>query len=204
MITTRNICIFGDPIAYGAWSRDGGWAERLQKILQRRTIDSGFRSYYFLYNVSIPGNTTGDVLARFDAECEVREPHIIVFAVGINDASCRANPDKPRIERARFEENGVRLIREAKARAERVLWVGLTTVDEARAMPFEATYFLNARIRDYDAVIKTVCAKEGVAYVDIAGVVGPEELADGLHPNDRGHEKMCVAIERALAGCGVQ
>ena len=87
-MNTRNICIFGDSISHGQWGRLNGWADRLKLTLQNETLDSGFQSYYFLYNLSIPGDTTEHIRQRFDAECAARAPHIIIFTAGINDASC--------------------------------------------------------------------------------------------------------------------
>ena len=197
---TKNICIFGDSIAYGGWSRDGGWVDRLRGALQSRTLDSGFQEYYFLYNLSIPGNTSEDVRHRFSAECEAREPHIIVFAIGINDASSRGTWDTPRVPQEQFEENIVELLRAAKAkgRTESVAVIGLTRVDETRTTPFEHTSFFNDRIAAYDATLKKICDEFSTSYLDVSRLLGPKDLEDGLHPNDAGHEKIFRAAYEFL------
>ena len=197
---TKNICIFGDSIAYGGWSRDGGWVDRLRGALQNRTLDSGFQEYYFLYNLSIPGNTSKDVRHRFSAEIEAREPHVIVFAVGINDASSRGTRDTPRIPQEQFEENIAELLRAAKAkgRADAVAAIGLTRVDESRTTPFETTYFFNERIAAYDAALKKICKESGVGYLDVSRLLAPEDMEDGLHPDDAGHEKLFRAAYEFL------
>ncbi|TSC67284.1 MAG: hypothetical protein G01um101466_751, partial [Parcubacteria group bacterium Gr01-1014_66] len=60
-ISTKNICIFGDSIAYGAWDTHGGWGDRLRSVLHTKTIASDFTSYFntheeasflFLFNTS--------------------------------------------------------------------------------------------------------------------------------------------------------
>jgi len=43
----------------------------------------------FLYNLSIVGDTTADLLTRFPTEIAARQPgDLIVFAAGMNDAQC--------------------------------------------------------------------------------------------------------------------
>ena len=193
-MTTKNICIFGDSIAYGAWSRTGGWVDRLRTELQQQTLDSKFQSYYFLYNLSIPGNTTEDLLKRFVAESNVRAPHIIIFAIGINDASCRDQKEKPRVDTATFINNVRSLFKEAKKQSKTVACIGLSRVDEHFTTPFENTYFVNKKIGEYDVVLKNTCAEEGILWLDISTLLGKEDLADGLHPNDQGHEKIFRAV----------
>jgi len=197
-MTTKNICIFGDSIAYGAWSRDGGWAERLRVALQRRTLDSGFQEYYFLYNESIPGDTTDDVLKRFASECEARKPHIVLFAIGINDASCRGDRHMPRVSPESFKKNIRTLLGAARGRAETIAAVGLTRVDEKLTMPFENTYFSNSRIAEYDAALQKICRESSIRHLDVSHLLSADDLEDGLHPNDVGHEKIFRTVETVL------
>lgn len=200
---TKNICIFGDSIAYGEWTHHLGWADQLQNTLQQKTIESKFGLYYFLYNLSIPGNTTEDVFARFQVEAEAREPHIIIFAVGTNDSSWK-EPDAPRVLPGRFKENVRTLIDKAKHRTRTVVWIGLTCVDEKRTMPFdEASYFSNQSIGAYDAIIKEVCAEYDVPHLELFSLLQPEDLEDGLHPNKQGHDKLFHAVRDFLVEKGV-
>jgi len=205
MITTINICIFGDSIAYGAWDEHGGWVDRLRSYLHGLTLASHFQSYYFLYNLGIPGDTTADVIKRFSAECEAREPHVIIFAAGINDASCRGNRDTSRIAPEQFKENVRVLVESAKLRTDKanrwmnlVIWVGLTAVDETRTTPFEDTYFSNERITAYDQMIRTACTQSQILYINLSSALQPHDLQDGLHPNRAGHEKLFVLIRDSL------
>lgn len=205
-MSTKNICIFGDSIAYGEWTHHLGWADQLQNTLQQKTLESKFTLYYFLYNLSIPGNTTEDVLKRFQIEAEAREPHIIIFAVGTNDSSRRFYSDIPlapseveeRVSPDRFRENIRMLIDTAKHHTRTVLWIGLTGVDEKRTSPFENTYFANERIGAYDAVVKELCADYNIPHLDLLSLLQPEDLKDGLHPNKQGHDKLFHAVHDFL------
>ena len=84
----NTIFIFGDSIAYGAWDPEGGWVERLRQWVFGTTRGEYNRGT-FLYNLSIVGDTTAELLKRFPTELEARQPApgaLIVFAAGINDA----------------------------------------------------------------------------------------------------------------------
>ena len=129
-MATKNICIWGDSIAYGAWDEEGGWADRLRRFLHARTLASRFEEYYWVYNLGVPGETTDDLLKRFAPEHAAREPHIALFAVGINDSSHREKGGTPRVPIERFRENISELLNQAKKGAEAVVCIGLTTIDE--------------------------------------------------------------------------
>ena len=60
----QKIFIFGDSIAYGAWDPAGGWVERLRQWLFVTTRDE-YNLGTFLYNLSIVGDTTADLLKQF-------------------------------------------------------------------------------------------------------------------------------------------
>ncbi len=200
---TKNICIFGDSIAYGEWTHHLGWADQLQNTLQQKTLESKFALYYFLYNLSIPGNTTEDVLKRFQVEADAREPHIIIFAVGTNDSSSK-DSDIPRVSTEKFRENVRMLVDKAKHRTRTVAWIGLTGVDETRTTPFDKTsYFSNRSIGAYDAIIKKMCAEYDVPHLEILSLLQPEDLEDGLHPNKQGHDKLFHAVRNFLVEQGV-
>lgn len=62
-----NICVFGDSIAFGKYDPCGGWAARLAEFLEARCLAKK-GDEFFVYNLSISGNHTGDILARFETE----------------------------------------------------------------------------------------------------------------------------------------
>ena len=84
------ILIFGNSIIYGAWDKEGGWVSRLRKFLDEKNLSSGPNFYCLVYNLGISGNTTDDLLERFEFEIKQRlkedEETIILFAIGINDS----------------------------------------------------------------------------------------------------------------------
>lgn len=201
--TTKNICIFGDSIAYGAWDEEGGWVDRLREFLHQETLRSRFTSYYFVYHLGIPGDTTESVLKRMECECRAREPHVIIFAVGINDASYARNQDQPRVAFAQFQKNVASLLEQARGFTNTVVWIGLTRVDGARTMPFETTHFENLQIARYDEQLARSCAEQGAIFLDVSALLSSGDWEDGLHPNAEGHRKLFLAIRDALFARGV-
>lgn len=197
---TVNICVFGDSIAYGAWDDRGGWVDRLRAYLHAETLRSCFQSYYFLYHLGIPGNTTADVLLRLPSEAKGREPHVIIFAIGINDSRWRKPDHVPHVEESLFRKNISELIRTARRFAPHIVFIGLTPVDESKTMPFDpGCYFENERIGRYNSMIREIAADENVFFLEVSGALAPaSDLADGLHPNRAGHEKLFILIRDFL------
>ena len=81
---SQTIFVFGDSIGKGVGdTQECGWAHRLDKYFRNKEHDIS------LYNLSISGDTSADVLQRFEAEMSfrerVKEETVIVFAVGTND-----------------------------------------------------------------------------------------------------------------------
>lgn len=200
MITTTNICIFGDSIAYGAWDDAGGWPDRLRAYLHGQTLRSHFQSYYFCYALGIPGDTTENLMRRFSAECAVREPQVIIFAVGINDSRWQEPGHTPRVKEDAFRKNVSALIAAARRLTPRIVFIGLTPVDENKTMPFEPDCaFENERIRYYNDTIRHITQKESVLFLDVATALSPAtDLEDGLHPNRHGHEKLFALVRDFL------
>lgn len=192
----KTICIFGDSIAYGnSDTEKGGWVNRLKVFLEEKDPDNE------VYNLGVPGDNTEKLLERFEKECSVRKPDIIVFAIGINDSQYVNSKDNPRIPPDKFKENIKTLIGKAKKFADKIVFIGLTPVDEKKTIPIpwdKEKYYDNENISLYNDAIKDICEKEKVAFCDMAGVVEKSDLPDGLHPNSKGHEKMFLKIKEFL------
>ncbi|MFP4424710.1 MAG: SGNH/GDSL hydrolase family protein [Candidatus Woesearchaeota archaeon] len=177
------LCVWGDSITWGACDDEyGGWVNRLSLFEE---VD--------VYNLGVSGDTTEHLLKRFDTECEAREPDVIVFAIGIND-SANINGE-PWVPLDKFEENIKELVRLARKYTSKVFFVGLTPVDEklVKPVPWDTTIsYDNQTIKQYDMKLREV-----VEYY-IPLVLSDSDLADGLHPNARGHEKMFQQIKKNL------
>jgi lysophospholipase L1-like esterase len=186
------ICIFGDSIAWGASDCEkGGWADQLKNRLMFENINT--------YNLGISDDTTNNLLERFEAEATARNPEIIVFAIGINDS---LNIKESRsISLEKFQDNISLLVDKAKQFTDKIVFVGLTNVDESKTNPYLETgeSFNNQTIGEYDEVIRLFCEDNDLIFVDMLGLlINDEDLCDGLHPSSIGHQKMFETIKNAI------
>lgn len=187
------ICIFGDSITWG--ERDcekGGWAGRLKTHLMDEDV--------WVYNLGISDDSTDSVLKRFDAETEARNPDIIIFAIGIKDAS-KTNNGETIISLDEFRKNIEILADKAKRITDKIVFIGLTDVDESKTNPYswdENRYSDNESIAGYDEALEFFCQNNNITYVEMLGLLDNDDLCDGLHPNSKGHEKMFEKIAKAI------
>lgn len=199
MTPIKNICVWGDSIAYGAWDGEGGWVDLLRKFLHTKTIRSGLKDDYWTYNLGIPGDTTRGVLKRFAVECEARDPHATLFAVGINDAQRESG-----INEEEFQKNLGTIFEQARSTAGQLFFVGLTRVEEAKTAPFDGqSTFVNDHITRFDDIAERVCKEYGVLYIPTRDLIGLADLEDGLHPNSQGHQKMFERVRDTLSAKGI-
>lgn len=189
-----NICIFGDSIVWGACDYErGGWVERLKTYLLKNNNDVD------VYNFGVSGNTTEDLLVRFEREVTIMKPDAIVFAIGINDSQYLDSRDNSKIEPGIFQNNIQSLFDKAKNMTNKIIFIGLTKVDQAKTMPRvhgpKIKYYENEIIRKYDQVISDVCKKNGIPFVSVIELLNVGDFEDGLHPNSSGHTKMFEKIK---------
>jgi len=187
-----SICIFGDSITWGASdSEKGGWAERLK-------VYFGEKYDINVYNLGVSGDATEDLLDRIENESRVREPNIIVFAIGVNDAQFIHSTNSNRISDKDFGNNLKKLHETAKRIVPKIIFVGLTPVDEPKTKPIpwntNKTY-TNERIKKLDQIIKDFCSKNNLKFIPINGLLNNDDLIDGLHPNAQGHIKIFERIK---------
>jgi len=199
-----DICIFGDSISYGAWDSEGGWVERLRKYLdtKKKLIPKDDRFFYLVYNFSISGDTTKRLLRRFKYECEaVEELETIIFAIGSNDSSYIDSKKEFVIDIEEFEKNLIRLIKLAKKFTKKIIFIGLTPVNEDETNPFHWNkdyYSTNDNLRKYDNKIKSICKQNNLQYIHMFDKLIKNNLEDGSHPTSRGHQKMFEIIREFL------
>jgi len=194
---SKTICIFGDSIALGAVDpENGGWVAQLRRYFETNDYDIEG------YNQGVSGDNTNDLLARFKVECEAREPQIIIFAIGINDSQYVKTKDNPRVPLKEFQNNLVELINRAKNFSDKIVFVGLTKVEESKVMPIpwsdEEKFYDNESIAKYNAIIEKISTENNLPFVNLLDLLEPNDLDDGLHPNSEGHKKMFLKIKEFL------
>jgi lysophospholipase L1-like esterase len=202
------ILVFGDSITYGAWDKEGGWVQRLRKFLdEKNSTNPDF--YCLVYNLGISGDNSNDLLERFEFETKQRleenEETVIIFAVGVNDSQFVHSENKHRVPLNEFKENIQKLIKLAQKYSSKIIFVGLTTVDETKTtpIPWDADKsYQNKFIQKYNQIVKQVCKENKIYFVEIfeefTNLNHQKLLEDGLHPNSEGHKKIFEIIKEFL------
>lgn len=194
----KTVCIFGDSITWGATDpAGGGWAARLRRSLEVRS-DPIHHDYEFeMYTLGVCGDTTRDILTRFDTETKAREPNIVIFAVGINDSRF-VETGENRVPESEFAANLAELTRRARVFTKDIVFIGLTRINEALD-----PHRKNGTIERYDALIREHCGGNGLIYIDVSDAVAADHLPDGLHPDEAGHERLFQRIKSDLEKIGI-
>lgn len=207
--------VFGDSIAWGAWDREGGWVARLQKEANSTTVETNFEKYQAVYNLSISGDKSDLLLERFEQELRLRlneegECLEIVFAVGINDSLYSAATDKFWTDPEDYKENILSLIKTARKYSKKIVFAGLTPVDETKVDPVPwvpGESYKNEYIKKFDDILKNVCSETGIVFIPLFEKMFEADykklLEDGVHPNTQGHALMYKIIKEALVKEGM-
>lgn len=189
-----SICVFGDSITEGCNDyKKGGWLEQLKRYHKIPNDE------IFVYNCGIQGDSTREILERFESESESRYATAIIFALGIND-SCYYNGDKQNnnVSVKIFQNNIEELIKKAKKLRAKIFFIGPTSVEEAKTQPIPwalETSISNEVIAQYNKTIKEVCSKYTIKFIEIFNLLSYKDLSDGLHPNTKGHEKIFEKVK---------
>lgn len=185
------ICIFGDSTAWGAWDLDkGGWANRLSLYVNKGNLDG--KHYISVYNLSVDGNTTADLLKRMKSECKAREPDLIIFSIGDNDSFSNKNK-KVKVTLNNFERNIKKLILIAREFTHNLVFTGFYDFDESKTMPVswdDNGYYVNEVTKKYDFLLRKITKDENVFYVSLSGLFDKKDFEDGVHLTSKGHEKL--------------
>ena len=197
------ILCFGDSITFGGGeSPNRGWVGRLKDYFEQKGEYNG------VYNLGVPGQTSNDLLKRFDAECEGRirikrpsDKYVILIAIGTNDCKWDGMPEKrnPRTTEEDFQNNIRELIKKAQGYQAGLAFIGLPPVDESLTLPYEETSFKNERVRLFNDIVKNCCKENKALFFDMFESMSKEDypqlLDDGLHPNSKGYDYMFNVIK---------
>jgi len=190
------ICIWSSSIGEGHNDlANGGWVSYLQKDFfnQNKNI--------IIYNLSISGDSSKELLKRFEVEAKARNPHIIIFSIGLNDSYYFNKTGKYYVSLIDFEKNLNILYDQAKNITNNIIFLGLTNIEDSKLMPVpwekEISYDAKSVIK-YDKMIESFCKKNSILFLDMFDLLNFQDLDDGLHPNSQGHNKMFHRIKNFI------
>ena len=199
------ICVFGASTTWGIGDKEkGGWVNRLRKYVESNEVND---NYISVYNLGVDGDDTNDLLERFEFETKQRikkgwyDEIIIIFSIGANDSMYVKSKDSPQVSLEKFENNLNKLIKQAKKFTKKVIFNGGLRVNESKTtqVPWNnGLYYTNKSIQKYNQIIKSVCQKHELLFVDMFNLLDKENLDDGLHPNSQGHQKIFEKVKDFL------
>lgn len=202
------VLIFGDSITQGFWDIDGGWAGRLRKYydeIQLRDLDKDMPT---IFNLSIDGNTSQDILQRIESETRARiwreNLPIVIVQIGNNDSLIENNA--PWIPIDNYRANLVAIIEKLRPISSQIIFVGLSACDDAKTMPvaWGGYYYSNVRIKSYEDQMRAVAEAQNIPFIPVFDPFveeiksGQGLLSDGLHPNGKGHQVIFDIVQPGL------
>ncbi|MCK5490817.1 MAG: hypothetical protein KAI67_03165 [Candidatus Pacebacteria bacterium] len=213
------ILVFGDSIVFGNWDEQGGWANRLKSFYIKESLNNS-DYYYMVYNIGVSGDTSKDLLKRFEYEVQHRiweredtgekEEIIIIISIGKNDAAFVKSRNSFNTSLNDFTENLKQLLIIAKKYSVKIVFVGPTLIDETRTTPTGWDSNIEYRNRDVEKnnkAIKLVCKEKNIYFINMfeefKRLDYKKLLKDGVHPNSAGHKKIFEIVRDYLLKKGV-
>lgn len=196
------ILVFGDSIGWGAFDIEkGGWVERLKIFYLKSFKQRGVS----VYNCSISSDTSKGVLNRIESTVDnilkiENEEIIFLFSIGTNDAAYLNSKDNFEIPIEIFKENINKIIEKAKKYSNKILFTGFPKANEFKSMPWEdytegKIYWENSELKNYEDELKKICLNKNIPLIEIWDLLVNEDLPDGIHPNDLGHNKIYEKVK---------
>lgn len=173
------VCL-GDSITYGwPWGPEVSWTTMLENVIAGRVINRG-----------IPGDTTTQMLERFDKAVLKADPTHLIIMGGINDIV--------------WQESFDRIVWNLRSMAEKAAQHNIKVVfGMPTAVDDEYIELLTQRIRDW---IKEYSAQQDIPVIDFDQAfydhdrnIKTELLsADGAHPTKEGYQAMFAHIDTSI------
>ena len=209
------ILVFGHSTVYGAWDSDGGWVARLRKFCDKKGF--GDQDYYYLfYNLGIQGETSSQLLERFEREAQPRvstntNDNIIIIQIGKNDSAFVVSKNAWKVEKEDFERNVRLLAGKAKRFSANTVFIDHGIVNEEKPEYKKWTpdlVYTNEALKEYDSIVQRVAKEEGVGFISVSKKLSkykPDEIfdPDGLHLNNKGHKIVFSTVKSYLVKKGL-
>ena len=203
-----NIIVFGHSVTQGFWDEKGGWVQRLRTFLDTRALRTqDEEDVFYTFNAGISGDTTEDLLERFEDEYRRRGDseeyeELLLIQIGTNDAITEDGERK--VSEERFRENIRKILSKGEKLADRFIMVGDFPVDpEMEKIPYAPEQVLrNEDVRRYDRIKKEICHETGIEFIDLFKLMEDREvmefLEEGVHPNSEGHRVIHRGVKETL------
>jgi acyl-CoA thioesterase-1 len=178
----QRVVFYGDSIT-DAWGR------------QRGTFFPG-KPYV---NRGISGQTTPQMLVRFQQDVVHLNPAAVVILAGTNYVAGNTGPSTPQM----IEDNFASMAAIAKQNKIKAV---IASILPAFVYPWKPALQPVEEIREVNAWLKDFCAREGLVYLDYYSAMADQKggmreglSVDGVHPTDQGYAVMSPLAETAIA-----
>lgn len=147
----------------------------------------------------ISGQTTPQMVVRFQQDVVHLKPAVVVVLAGTNDIAGNTGPSTPEM----IEDTFMSMLAIARANNIRFVVSSILPADhyswKPGAEPAEPIRAMNARL-------KAMADREGLVYLDYysamvnaKGGLDPDLAVDGVHPTAKGYTMMAPLAEKAIA-----
>lgn len=147
----------------------------------------------------ISGQTTPQMLVRFQQDIVHLKPSVVVILAGTNDIAGNTGPSSLDM----IEDNFASMVAIAKASNIRMIIASILPADHYNWRP---GVLPADQIRQMNTRLKALCQREGLVYLDYYtalananGGLDPELAGDGVHPTSKGYAIMSPLAEKAIA-----
>jgi lysophospholipase L1-like esterase len=154
-------------------------------------------------NRGISGQTTPQMLVRFQQDVVHLKPAVVVILAGTNDVAQNTGPETPEM----IEDNFVSMAAIAKQSGIRLV---IASILPAYAYPWKPGIQPAEEIRALNEWLRDFCRRDGDVYLDYysaladaQGGMKPGLSIDGVHPTPQGYAIMAPLAEKAI-GLAVQ
>jgi lysophospholipase L1-like esterase len=150
-------------------------------------------------NRGISGQTTPQMLVRFQQDVVHLHPAAVVILAGTNDIAGNTGPTTQQM----IEDNFTSMANIAKQNGIKVV---LASITPAFAYPWKPGIQPVERIRELNKWLQDFCSRNGFVYLDYysamadaKGAMLPGLSSDGVHPTAKGYAVMAPLAEHAIA-----
>ena len=201
------IAAFGDSLTAGSALKAGqkNWTDLLAERLQAEVLNCG-----------VGGNTSGEGLARMEADVIAHRPDVVLICFGMNDHVIVDADGRTKTSEAEFAENLTEMAARARKIGAKPVFVTPNAVMEEYYFTrhprdwYAAAGGANAKLARYCAIVRSLAEKLSVPLADMFAESGKRELAkllrtpehggfaDGVHPYGDGIALYADVILAAL------
>jgi lysophospholipase L1-like esterase len=150
-------------------------------------------------NRGISGQTTPQMLVRFQQDVVHLKPAAVVILAGTNDVAGNTGPETPEM----IEDNFVSMADIARQSGIKLV---IASILPAYDYPWRPGIEPAEKIRSLNAWLKDFCRRDGDVYLDyydsladVQGGMKPGLSKDGVHPTAQGYAIMAPLAEKAIA-----